>query len=317
MSVSITESVIAGAGVTTNDRVGLADSVTDVTDDIGNPTFSFMLGSMPGNATLTRNSNAYVVDDTAVYIETSVDVARFAYNYETQDAEGILIESTCVNLITTNHRDLTAAAWVAVDISPTNIRGIDGVLLSSSRLEVTATAGGTILRDVSGFTVGNEYTLSAFVYGELVTDRVDLTYDNGSTEVQTEITGDIYLSDVHQRVFTTFTATTTQYSVGFRALGLGDFIRVDCVQIEEGGFATSPIIDAGVTRKPEVLIFTINGKTWTFGWPEASQIFEATKLQTVQFVRTGVADTYDAYITFLFEATQTTITHVIEDVEFT
>lgn len=317
MGVSLTESVIATGGISIGDSVGSGNGVTDNgSDGSESIVFSFLLGTLPSVSSLTRDSNAYVANSAGIYVEASTNVARFNYDLETLSAEGLIIETTCTNLVTI-HRDLSQPQWRATNIDATEAVGIDGVVGAATLLQAVSAANGTIVSDVSGLTVGDDYTLSAHIIGEYITDRIDLTINDGSNTTQTEITGDIYASEHFQHVYVTFIATTTQYEIGLRMVGVGDFIRVDCIQVEAGGHPTSPIIDSGVVREPEILTFTLNEKTWNFVWPEASKLFEARKLQTIQFVPTGVIDTYDAYITFLFEATQTTITHVIEDVEFT
>lgn len=64
---------------------------------VANSTFSFMGGSLPAGATLTRASTGWVFDNAGILQSAAVDVARFPYNTTTLAARGLWNEPTATN----------------------------------------------------------------------------------------------------------------------------------------------------------------------------------------------------------------------------
>jgi hypothetical protein len=198
---------------------------------------------------MTRATSAWYFDSAGLLQSVSSGVARqAAYNPVTLARIGLLVEAARTNAVLYS-RDLTNAAWVASNITPTKDQvGIDGVSNSATRL--TATAGnGTILQAI---TLGSSARQqSAFVKRITGSGVVNMTTDNGSTWTAVTVTSS------WTRV-TIPVQTLANPTVGFRIVTSGDEIAVDVVQNEAGTGASSPIVttSAAVTRNADVPVIT-------------------------------------------------------------
>lgn len=163
--------------------------------------------------------------------------------------KGLLIEPAATNVVI-RCRDLTQAAWVAVNMTTAlDQTGIDGAANSAS--SITATAGNaTILQtDVLG---SSSRRASAFVKRITGSGVVNMTTDGGSTWVAVTVTDTLNWTRVNIPAQTVVNPIT-----GFQIVTNGDKIAVDFVQNEVGPIPTSPILTAAasVTRSLDVVKF--------------------------------------------------------------
>ena len=131
--------------------------------------------------------------------------------------------------------------------------GISGSANSATTLTASATDA-TILQSV---TLGSAARCgSVYVKRRTGTGTISFTIDGGAS--WTDITP-LINSSTYTRV--QITATLTNPSVGFKIGTSGDAIDVDCVQLESGSLATSPIVTTtvAVTRNADSLTYQTSG----------------------------------------------------------
>ncbi len=159
---------------------------------------------------------------------------------------GYLSEAAATQLAL-NPRDMTQAAWVAVNVTAAqSSTGIDGVATSCTNL--TATAGnGTVLQTVVA--AASTRTYSAFV--KRITGTGTITLTNGVSTL--DITA---LINTNTFTLVQLADSTLNTAFGFTIATSGDSIDVDCNQFEAGTFATTPIPAAG-TRAADKLTYAI------------------------------------------------------------
>jgi len=136
-----------------------------------------------------------------------------------------------------HNRDLTNAAWSGGSNMTTtkNQVGVDGVSNSASSITAGA-ADATILQPI---TLGSSARFqTAYVKRLIGSGAVSMTMDGGSTWTTVTVTDDWTRVSIP-------TQTISNPSVGFRLATSGDSIAIDCVQNEDGAFATNPIFTAG------------------------------------------------------------------------
>lgn len=175
-----------------------------------------------------------------------------------------LIEEARTNIVK-NKRDLTAVAWVAVNITPLRDQtGIDGGANTASSIAATA-ANGTILQTVVDASSARFQT--AFVKRLVGTGVVEMTMDGGLTWTAVTVTGAWTRVSIPAQ-------TLANPIMGFRVVTSGDAIAVDWVQNEATAraHATSPI----GTLTDNAAAETRNLETYTLPWaipPRAMTVY--------------------------------------------
>jgi hypothetical protein len=157
-------------------------------------------------------------------------------------SNGLLIEESRTNRILWN-RDASQANWVSTNITAAKDQtGIDGVASAASSLTATAD-GGTCIQTItlaSGSRTGSVY----------------LKRITGTGTVQVSLDGSTYstvdLSDTEWRRIR-LSGTATNPTVGIKIATNGDAVAMDYAQVEDGAFATTPILTttATVTRSAD------------------------------------------------------------------
>jgi len=169
-------------------------------------------------------------------------------------SNGLLIEESRTNRILWN-RDATQANWVSTNITAAKDQtGIDGVANAASSLTATS-ADGTCIQTItlaSGSRTGSVYLKRLTGTG---TVQVSL---NGSTWSTVD------LSDTEWRRVV-LSGTVTNPTVGIKIATSGDAVAMDYAQVEDGAFATTPILTttATVTRSADVA--SMSGNNF-LGW---------------------------------------------------
>lgn len=133
------------------------------------------------------------------------------------------------------------------------VTGLDGGINTAT----TLTASDTDAIILQTITLGSATRCgSVYVKRRTGVGTVSFTIDGGSS--WTDITAQIN-ANTWTRV--QVTATLTNPSVGFKISSIGDAIDVDCVQLESGALATSPIVTttAAVTRNADSLTYQTSG----------------------------------------------------------
>lgn len=167
------------------------------------------------------------------------------------DSDGVYETPTMLPQMTRTNvvlhsRDLTNAAWTKTNVTAAKDQvGIDGLVNSASK--ITASAGnGTCLQAIT--LVSSARYQTAFVKRVTGSGVVNMTMDNGATWTVVTVTA------AWTRVSIP-TQTLADPTVGFRIVTSGDAIAVDCVQNENGTWATNPIVvtTLAVERGADVL----------------------------------------------------------------
>lgn len=156
---------------------------------------------------------------------------------------GLLIEEARTNRLLWC-RDATQTQWVKTDITAAKDQtGIDGVANAASSLTATAD-GGTCIQTIT--LASGSRTGSVYLKRITGTGNVQVSLD-GSTWSTVE------LSDIEWRRIV-LSGTVTNPVVGVRLATSGDAVAMDFGQVEDGTFATSPILTTGAsaTRSADV-----------------------------------------------------------------
>jgi hypothetical protein len=178
-------------------------------------------------------------------------------------SNGILIEEARTNRLLWN-RDATDAAWVKTDVTAAKDQtGIDGVANAASSLTSTAD-NGTCIQTIT--LASGSRTGSVFLKRITGTGNVQVSLD-GSTWSTVD------LSDTEWRRIV-LSGTVTNPTVGIKLLVSGDAVAMDYGQVEDGLFATSPILTttASVTRAVDaatlsnIVVFTNYANTDKGTW---------------------------------------------------
>jgi hypothetical protein len=223
-----------------------------------------------------NNSSIYIwgaqleVGDTATpYIANGAYSATNTPLAANPTSNGLLIEEARTNRLLWN-RDATDAAWVKTDITAAKDQtGIDGVANAASSLTATAD-NGTCIQTIT--LASGSRTGSVFLKRITGTGNVQVSLD-GSTWSTVD------LSDTEWRRIV-LSGTVTNPTVGIRLAVSGDAVTMDYGQIEDGAFATSPILTttASVTRAADLA--TMSGQNF-FSWfrPDQGAVFFEAKAQ--------------------------------------
>jgi hypothetical protein len=165
-------------------------------------------------------------------------------------SEGYFAEPSRTNNCLWN-RDLTKVAWTNTNITAAKTAtGIDNVSNSATRLTAAATDA-TITQLLTAAT--GTRTLSAYIKRISGSGTISLTRNGGTN--WTDITSSLVTGSwVLVQMTSDVGANPT---VGIKMGTSGDVIDVDCMQDENGAWATSPILTttAAVTRNGDVLSY--------------------------------------------------------------
>lgn len=205
-----------------------------------------------GPATFTRATAAACRLSTGLWkLDVASGTARSHYHEFSPGVMtygGYLAEPAATQLAL-NPRDMTQAAWVAVNVTAAQDGvGIDGVTNSCTRLTSDA-IGGSVQQTVVA--AGSSRTYSCFI--KRVSGTGTITINQGATTL--DVTASVNS--------TTFTLVQLNANVLNAAFGItfgasGDVILVDCNQFEAGAVATTPIPAAG-SRAVDILTYPFSG----------------------------------------------------------
>ena len=181
----------------------------------------------------------------------------------------------------TNHclysRDLSNSVWVKTDCTGTkNQIGLDEVANSASLLTATG-ANGTAFQTLGMASSTKSYYV--YIRRSVGAGTISIT-DNGGTNY-TECTG------LSSTAFTKYRITRTQATpvIGLKITTSGDAIIVDCNQLEQTAFSTTPVptLSIPVTRTSEAGNVADNGIKWTMGAAVMNALAEGTIAGTLIF----------------------------------
>lgn len=215
--------------------------------DLGNGAVDTMEGRGQVTPSFVRATAAATKLSTGLWkLDVASGVARSAYLGATTaigSYGGYFVEGAASQLAL-NPRDMTQAAWSAVNVTPAQTSvGITGVTNSASRL-TSAAIGASILQTVVAAATSRTYS----VWLRRVTGTGTITISQGATTL--DVTASLN-SSTFTRVELAATVLNSAFGITFGASG--DVIEADCNQFEAGGFASSPIPVGG--RNPDVLSY--------------------------------------------------------------
>ncbi len=210
-------------------------------------------GQFIDHATVSRNSVATYFDATGKMRTAGVNEPRFAYDPETGEPMGLLIEEQKTNLILQSE-NLTSGNWTLaanLTLDADVLVAPDGTL-TGDRLTLIGSSGHNVVQSFSQID-GTTYTVS--VYAKNVSNFSDffqIAYYDGPSSVESKT---VKITDNWERYSFTFTAQAGVASPQIRLLGFGfggdgDQVGIWGVQLEVGSFESSYIKTEGsqVTR---------------------------------------------------------------------
>lgn len=200
-------------------------------------------GNTLANVACSRASNATYFDQSGNLQTASSNVLRQTYDPVTNRALGLWIEEARTNNALWC-RDMTQAAWVAVNITPAlTATGITGAANSASTL--TSTLGnGTILQTITLGSAADTYS-------------VWLKRVSGSGTINIAADGATWTAAAVTTTWTKFQVQQTLANpvFGIQIVTSGDVIAADFNQLETGAMDSSPILTTtvAVTRAADVV----------------------------------------------------------------
>jgi hypothetical protein len=233
--------------------------VIRILDSSGNQTFSGSGQSVYAWGLLCSSSGTNGQDKHAIqqgpglpnYHKKKGGVAGYQNTFGASESfNGIFMEMAATNRLLWC-RDGTNAVWSVVDITQAkDYTGIDGVANSCTRLTATAD-GGQITQSIT-LTSGTR-TASVFLKSISGTPKCLVTL-NGSDWFVVELSNDKWERAVVE-------ATLTNPVFGIKLINNGDQVAFDFSQLEDGGFATSPIFttSSASTRARDFATITSEG----------------------------------------------------------
>lgn len=267
------------------------------------PSFDFT--SSLNGAAVTRTGTAYYFNSSKVLVSAATDNGRLAYDGETGEVNGLLLESASTNLLSWSRRLAAGSAeWSATNLTVAdNVTGRDGGSNKASTLTATAN-NGTVL--AAKTLSADDYTFSAWAHRKTGYGRVDVTLDGGTIWI--EMTAHL-LGGQWVKIGTHLLGvgrTLANPSAGFRLGESGDEIEVDLCQLEALPIATSAIPTEGATasRGAETLR-AINipsagaGYGWNFSWPLAAGLRHARWVKQLVFSNVVAATSADVAVTYV------------------
>lgn len=221
--------------------------------------------------TFTRATTAWTRLSTGLWASVASGSPR-SYYTEAGLYAGFIGETSRTNLAL-HARDLTNAAWAAVNVTPAKTQaGIDGVTNSCSLMTAGA-IGGTLLQTVVSASATR--TFSARIKRSVGTGTLEMCVDGVTfTDVTSQISSSAFtLVQVTQ-------AAVTNPIIGFRIGSNGDAFIVDMCQLESASFASTPIptTTASVVRNADVLTYATS--PW-FNDTEGSFSVQLTRVVTL------------------------------------
>lgn len=224
----------------------------------------------PGDIYLwgAQTENVLTATTPSTYIPTTTVAVygpRFDFDPVTHAAKGLLMEEARTNVIWPN-RDLTHSRWVKTSCTAAlNQTGIDGGANTASSLTATA-ANATCLQTIT--LASSVRYQSAYVKRLTGSGVVNMTMDGGATWTPVSVTSSWTRVEIPS-------ATVTNPSVGFRLVVSGDVIAVDCVQNENGAFATSAMITPSATFARAADVATMSGTNFSTWYNQTAGTFVA------------------------------------------
>lgn len=250
----------------------------------------------------SRADSAYYVNDQGDYVLANADEPRFAYNFDTGEFEGLLIEGSSTNII--NYSATTGAVngvlltgsgqlptgWGFAQSQP----GITATLVGSGternlnyidiRFAGTSTAPNRFLiqpKNPGSYTTADGETYTISIYAKLISGTVPaglVLNFNIASLVAANLTS---VDSTLRRYTGTGTVVTggtvfPRIDVGLNGLGSYDFtIRLACPQLEVGTYASSPIIASGTTITRPADLLTVN----SLNIPSTGSLFVDSKAE--------------------------------------
>lgn len=218
---SISQNLV-GAGLTSGKTYVVTYTITRTTGSI-----VVSLGSSTNDLGKVRTASGTYTD--MIYCGVNTTLYFYAYGNFAGTLDNVSIKECAMQIAFTKGMDgglNTATTLTAADT--------DATLLQAITLGSAARCGSVYIKRRTGIGV------------------ISFTIDDGSswTDITSQINGDSWT-----RI--QITTTLTNPSVGFKISTSGDAIDVDCVQLESGSIATSPIVTttAVVTRNADSLSY--------------------------------------------------------------
>ncbi len=275
---------LVGTAASGNLPPGLFSDASMYMDFLG----GIYIGNLISDLSIARTTTGTV----GSYVQNSASsVSLFADATRRLTALGLLMEEARVNVVLWN-RDLTNAAWTAVNVTTAQDQtGPDGVANSATSLLATG-ANGTVLQAI---TLANSARWqTTWVKRITGTGTINMTMDNGGT--WTAIT----VAAGWTRVAIP-TQTITNPTVGFQIVTNADKIAVWGVQNENSGFmatSTIPTTTVAVTRSRDIPTLANTptfGPAFSFYGQGTSNIGSGTGSSPVICAISTGSDTNDAF----------------------
>ena len=206
------------------------------------PTFMFSDANISNSVTASGTNGIYFwgaqgeTGDTATDYQPIAQPTTSTPLTANPTSNGLLIEEARTNRILWC-RDATQADWVKTNITPAKDQtGIDGVANAASSLTATANDG-TCIQTIT--LASGSRTNSVYLTRLIGTGNVQVSLD-GSTWSTVD------LSDTEWRRIV-LSGTVTNPTVGIKLAVSGDAVAMDYGQVEDGAFATTPILTTAAT----------------------------------------------------------------------
>lgn len=223
--------------------------------DLGNGAVDLALDRGTGPATFTRATAGAAKLSTGLWkLDVASGTARSFYlgmNTAVGAYGGYLAEGARTNLCLQS-RDLSNASWTKINTTGAKDQiGIDGVANSASSLTATL-GGGTCLQTITE--AATDSTFSMFIKRITGTGTITIQQGASTSEISAQVNSTTYTQ-------VSLDATVLNPAIGITLGTNGDKIAVDCVQFENGAFASTPIptTTVAVTRNADVLTYPLSG----------------------------------------------------------
>jgi hypothetical protein len=252
-------------GVTQSIRFGVAGSlIFNVGTEWERIETSPNLGSGARRFNIIYNTSAVDIDIWQPQLEFGTVATDYEENGEylpsytplraNPTSNGILIEEARTNRLLWN-RDATQTEWVKTNITAAKDQtGIDGVANAASSLTATDD-NGTCIQTIT-LAAGNR-TGSVYLKRLIGTGNIQVTLD-GSTYSTVDLSDTEWYRIV-------LSGSVTNPTVGIKIAVDGDAVAMDYGQVEDGLFATTPILTTTATATRALDSGSLSGNSF-FGW---------------------------------------------------
>jgi hypothetical protein len=227
-------------------------SAQDMGDGYRKIVFSSNAGANQFRLQLTDNGTAIFLGDVTKGLDVrnlQVELGSTATDYQaiaqpttntplrpTETCNGLLIEEARTNRLLWC-RDATQTQWAKTDITAAkDATGIDGVANAASSLSATVN-GGTCIQTIT--LASGSRTGSVYLKRLTGTGNVQVSLD-GTTWSTVDLSADEWRRIV-------LSGTVTNPVVGIKLATSGDAVAMDFGQVEDGAFATSPVLTTGAS----------------------------------------------------------------------